>query len=64
MKHVELEKNPCADRYTVRISVQGHDMFYGDIRADSAGEALRIAAEKALENPEIKDIRGGMPWRY
>lgn len=64
MKHVELEKNPCSDRYTVRISVQGRDMFYGDIRADGAGEALRIAAGRALENPEIKGVRGGMPWRY
>lgn len=64
MKHVELEKNPCTDRYTVRIAVQGHDVFYSDIRADSAEQSLRIAAERALNNPEIKDIRGGMPWRY
>lgn len=64
MKHVELEKNPCADRYTVRIAVQGHDVFYSDIRADSAEQALRIAAEKALDKPEMQDIKGGMIWRH
>lgn len=64
MKHVELEKLPIDNLYTIRIAVQGHDLFYQDIRAVGAEQALRIAVEKALENPEIKDVRGGMPWRY
>lgn len=29
-----------------------------------AEQALRIAAEKALNDPEINNIQGGMPWRY
>lgn len=62
-KHIELEKLPIDNLFTVRISVQGNDVFYQDIRADSAEQALHIAAAKALNKLKLQDIKGGLPWR-
>lgn len=51
------------DLFTVRIAVQGKDVYYNDIHTDSAKDALIEAFEAALKNPKLAEISGGLPWR-